>query len=151
MQAKLLLATLALVAQPAEAEELLLQCVGHADVIDAAGVSTVHAENNHGNAASGTVARSERRTLEMVIDFELKGDVARARVPRELRPSFSKDKDGWYNVTNLLANDRIITGDIALGPFSKTKLEIDRITGVMTTKRGFRADCRAADLSARKF
>ncbi|MBI0530885.1 hypothetical protein [Sphingomonas sp. TX0522] len=146
-----MIALLALMLAQAEAEPLTLVC--HASVrewTDTESSSTVAADN-YGNTAAANVATRGLVNSQVDLDFELRGDTARLRIPAAMRPKISSGKDGWFDVRKLSVTDRLISGEIKFNFMNKGRFEIDRASGVLTTAGGQKAQCEKIDTEKRRF
>lgn len=142
---------LALLLLAAEPTSLSLTCTGAALASLATGSSSAIATDNRGGVATAQGVTAEPVSISLTTGFELEGGSARIFLPAEMRPAFSQGKNGWYPVNNLMIDDRVIRGSVKLSFIRSTAIEIDRNTGVLTTKHGYRADCTPIDRSQRKF
>jgi len=135
----------------AEPLSLSLTCTGSALTQIATGSSTAIATDNRGGIATAEGVTTAPISVALTTGFELEGNGARIFLPAEMRPALSQGKNGWYPVDNLSVGDHIIRGTVKLSFIRTTAIEIDRDTGILTTKHGYRADCTPIDRSRRKF
>lgn len=135
----------------AEPVSLSLTCTGNATVQLATGSSSVVASDNSGGTASAQGVTTAPATVALTTGFELEDGKARIFLPAGMRPEFSKSKNGWFPVDDLSVTDRTISGTVKLNFMRTTAIEIDRNTGMMTTKHGYNAECTPIDRSQRKF
>ena len=135
----------------AEPLSLSLTCTGLATAQVAVASTSVVASDNQGGSASTQGVTSAPITVSLTTGFEIEGGSARIFLPAEMRPEFSRGKDGWFPVDNLSIDDRTIRGTVKLNFMRTTAIEIDRNTGVLTTKHGYTADCTPIDRTKRKF
>lgn len=152
MKGKLALCALALLAQPAQAQEnLSLICEGafRGQFKDrGAGGSIVTPE---GDIYSGGGSTSQYRDIPTIALFRMDSGAATLNLPQPPTCAICKGEKGWRDVKDLSFGEDIISGRITYGLFSGTKFEIDRRTGIMTSRSGFTGMCSAQDLSQRKF
>lgn len=135
----------------AEPSSLTLQCTGIVSRMEDESRTVGAAVDNRGNAVGAATETEAVRDREAIVDFELAGSVARIRLPSFMRPALSSAKNGWHEVRNLAVTERMISGDVKLNFADTSRFEIDRVTGVLLTKKGFRAQCAPVDAGTRKF
>ncbi|WP_370034481.1 hypothetical protein [Qipengyuania mesophila] len=131
--------------------ELILVCEGafRGDFKDkGAGGMIIESD---GSMTSARGATSRYREIPTVAQFEMRGGSARLNLPQPPTCSICKGEKGWRDVRELSVDPDRITGKIRYGMFSATEFEIDRRTGIMTSRNGFTGVCEAIDLSKRKF
>jgi hypothetical protein len=107
--------------------------------------------DSDGNSASARGTTSKYREIPTRALFELKGSVARLNLPQPPTCAICVGEKGWREVKDLEVGSDRISGRIKYGLFSATEFEIDRRTGLMTSRNGFSGNCEAVDLSKRKF
>lgn len=135
----------------ADPTALSLRCVGTVIVAAPAGSTATTAIDNRGNAIAAQSNSTVPAQAILETGFELDDGNARVFLPVEMRPAFSNTKNGWFPVDQLVVGDHTITGKVWLSFMRSTLIEIDRDTGVMTTKHGYRADCAPIDRTKRRF
>lgn len=135
----------------AEPALLSLTCTGAVTVQATESTSSAQARDNLGNTVTANGVTTAPAKVNLTVNFEMQDGAARVYLPAEMRPDFSKTKDGWFPVTDLSVTEQRITGQVKLNFLRSTLIEIDRNTGIMTTKHGYRAECAVVDRTVRKF
>jgi len=100
---------------------------------------------------SGSASSSSYRDIPTIALFRLEAGTASLNLPQPPTCSICVGEKGWRDVKDLEMGDALITGRIRYGIFSATEFEIDRRTGIMTSKNGFTGMCQVQDLSERRF
>ena len=132
-------------------EELLLVCDGAMRGMfkDRSVGGTV--SDNVGNSVSGGGSSARYGDVPTTAQFRLEGGAARLNLPQPPTCGICVGEKGWRKVEGLKIEPNLISGKITYGLFSATTFEIDRRTGIMTSRNGFQGVCAAQDLSSRKF
>ena len=130
---------------------LSLRCIGTVVVTAQTGETNTAAQDSRGNAAAATSVMTGPIQATLETGFEMAGGNASVFLPVEMRPAFSRDKDGWFPVKDLAVANNSITGNVKMSFARSTAFKIDRNTGVLTTRNGYRADCTPVDRTVRKF
>ena len=84
---------------------------------------------------------------EVLVDFE--GDQGRIRIPRDWVGHLLGGDTGWRSISDLVVEERQITGRFWVNPIDRPALVIDRMTGRIDVAgfrdSGFHGDCSAYD------
>lgn len=136
---------------PASAQELSLICEGAMRGMFRDQGASASVFDGQGQMASGSASTSKYRDVPTIAQFEMSQGKARLNLPQPPTCAICVGEKGWRDVKQLEVSDTRIAGKITYGLLSGTSFEIDRRTGIMTSKNGFSGSCEAQDLSKRKF
>lgn len=144
-------AILLLQAQAAAAQDLILVCEGAMVGMFTERAGGVVATDNEGNVVSGRSGSSRYAEVPTTAEFQLVGDTARINLPQPPTCAICVGEKGWRDVRDLTVGEDRITGRIRYGLLSGTTFEIDRRTGTMTSRNGFRGECKPISIDERRF
>ncbi|MXP27915.1 hypothetical protein GRI58_03645 [Porphyrobacter algicida] len=141
-----------LMSQPAFAQaDLLLICKGNMrGMFKDRRVGAVVADND-GHAATGGASSSRYSDIPTTAMFELTNGKARLNLPQPPTCAICVGEKGWREVKDLRIEPDRISGRIHYGMLSGTEFEIDRRTGIMTSKNGFTGTCEKQDATKTRF
>lgn len=142
----------ALLSSPVQAQELSLVCEGGNQGQHETGRTSGVLSSGDGTLISGRVSSSQYTEIPMTALFRMKDGAAELNLPLAPTCGICKGEGGWRKVKDLVVSEDQITGRISYSLFvGSSTFEIDRRTGLMTSRNGFRGQCRAQDLTKRAF
>lgn len=95
-------------------------------------VSSVYANDNWGNTASGQVVGQRQVGFEDQVNVEVNDDnTGRIRVPRSMLPPLHGGNEGWFEFKNIKTTDTAITGSAGINFINSPKVRLDRVTGTI--------------------
>ena len=130
--------------------ELNLACSGGGSANKATSGS-VQAWDSNGNYGSATVSGQRSQGFADQVRLRLNDSDPRIRMPRTMLPPLRGGEDGWFKLKNVEYGEGEITASIAVNPFNKPKLRLDRYTGAISIsgKAGdFTGQCQKFDPQA---
>ena len=152
MLRKLLLAALLAQSCPAAAaEEMMLICEGSMRGMFKDRSVGVTVTDNSGNGLAGGGSSASYSDVPTTAQFRLEAGSAQLNLPQPPTCAICVGEKGWRKVKELKVEPNQISGKITYSLLYGTAFEIDRRTGIMTSRNGFTGNCVAQDLSVRKF
>ena len=118
--------------------------------------STASGYNSAGFSANVTATTPYVRDIDSSLQVEVDGSTARVHLPRTLVPPInSGGQNGWWQLTELTVDDKLISGRVRINPFNKPLVEISRISGEVTLSglgnTNFHGRCAKVDADQRQF
>ena len=107
--------------------------------------------DNRGNVVTGGGSTTGYKDIPTTAQFRLLEGKAQLRLPQPPTCGICTGYNKWIDVKELKIDEDRISGKIRYDILTGVSFEIDRRTGIMTSKNGFEGLCEAQDLAQRKF